>query len=68
MTTVNVQFSDNTETTVISFFGGPQDADVFPNQGALDTSDPRWETYYKTAYPNGAPSFCNIPAPSKDGG
>lgn len=39
---VYVQFSDATETEVISVFSGPQDPEVFPNQAVLDDDDPRY--------------------------
>ena len=50
MQTIYVQFSDETESTVVSYFGGPQDEDAYPHQGPIDTSDKRWEDYV-TAQP-----------------
>jgi hypothetical protein len=47
MSTINVEYSDGTETTVTGFFGSTQDPEVFPNQGTLETSDARWKTYYE---------------------
>lgn len=40
-----VQFSDSTEAEIISAFGCPQDPVVWPNQGIVDTTDVRWETF-----------------------
>ncbi|WP_420105493.1 hypothetical protein [Herbaspirillum huttiense] len=39
---VYVQFSDDTETEVISVFAGPQDPETFPHQATLDDDDPRY--------------------------
>jgi len=44
--TLNVQFSDSTESVVASYFGSPQDPKAFPNQGELVSSDARWKTFY----------------------
>tara|TARA_Y100000114_G_C11512752_1_gene209763 strand:+ start:85 stop:270 length:186 start_codon:yes stop_codon:yes gene_type:complete len=46
VTTLYVQFYDSSEQEIIALFGGPQDPDVFPNQGTVDTSDTRWKAYY----------------------
>lgn len=46
MANINVQFSDDTETTVVGFFGSPQDPNFYPNIGEIDSSDPRWKSYY----------------------
>jgi hypothetical protein len=45
---LNVQFSDSTETTIISYFSEPQSATTFPNQGQIEASDARWATYYNS--------------------
>ena len=45
MTTVYVQFSDSSNTTVISVFGCPQDPTAYPNQGELDSADPRYQSF-----------------------
>jgi hypothetical protein len=42
MTAIHVQFADLTEQTIISYFAGPQDPDVWPNQGEIEDSDPRY--------------------------
>ncbi len=46
MTTLNVQFSDASEEIIVSYFGSPQDPAVYQNLGTVDTSDPRWKTYF----------------------
>ncbi|MDR5813305.1 hypothetical protein QCE62_06830 [Caballeronia sp. LZ033] len=46
MTIIYVQFSDETDTEIISQFSCPQDPADWPNQGTVDSSDPRWKTYY----------------------
>lgn len=45
MQTIYVQFSDETESTVVGYFGGPQDEDTHPHQGTIETSDQRWKDY-----------------------
>jgi deferrochelatase/peroxidase EfeB len=45
---LNVQFSDATETVIIAYFSGPQNATAYPNQGTVLPSDVRWATYYAT--------------------
>lgn len=45
MATVYVQFSDETETVVVSVFSGPQDTFYFPFQGELEDDDPRYIAY-----------------------
>jgi hypothetical protein len=46
MTTVFVQFTDSKQTTIASVFGCAQDANVFQNQGQVDSSDQRYATYF----------------------
>lgn len=43
---INVIFSDSTETSVCGYFGSPQDPEVWPDQGQIETNDARWKTYY----------------------
>ncbi|HIC7208534.1 hypothetical protein [Burkholderia stabilis] len=43
---VNIQFSDSTQTKIISYFAGPQDETVYPNQAVIDTDDVRWKEFY----------------------
>lgn len=41
-----VQFSDDKQLTIISYFAVPQDAGAYPNQGAIAASDSRWMSFY----------------------
>lgn len=45
MTTINVQFADEKQEVVISWFAGPQDPTVYPNQAQINDSDPRYITF-----------------------
>lgn len=47
MTTINVQFSDATQATVVSYFAGPQDPVIYPDQSQIDTGDSRWKAFYE---------------------
>lgn len=58
---LNVQFSDATEATIVSYFASPQDVATFPNQGQVEASDPRW-TSYCGALPSMAAVFVPSPA------
>lgn len=60
---INVEFTDSTETKIISVFGSPQDPSLYVNQGTVMTSDPRWQTFY-TALPTSAQG--SVPAPTVD--
>ena len=40
-----VQFSDSTQETIIAFLPGLQEPVVFPNQGEVDSTDPRWKAF-----------------------
>ncbi|MEX3764449.1 DUF4376 domain-containing protein [Paraburkholderia phenoliruptrix] len=42
MPTVYVQFTDSTQVAVKAVFGCPQDTSVYPNQGALESTDARY--------------------------
>ncbi|NWB89442.1 tail fiber assembly protein [Pseudomonas gingeri] len=42
MTTVYVQFTGDTQTVIMCSFCGPQDPDIYPNQGEVDDTDPRY--------------------------
>lgn len=37
-----VQFSDSSESTIVSVFGNAQDVDEHPNQGEVEDDDPRY--------------------------
>jgi hypothetical protein len=51
MDTLYVQFEDSSSTKIISYFGCPQDPDVWPNQGEVTLSDARWSAYYDSIPP-----------------
>lgn len=57
---IYVQFSDSTDTSILSSFGGPQDPDVYANLGTVDSSDPRWLTYYDL-FPASAQQYLPTP-------
>lgn len=61
MDSLNVQFSDAKETTVISYFASPQDPETFPIQGTVTPADPRWVAYWN-AVPTVARQY--LPAPA----
>jgi hypothetical protein len=58
---INVQFSDDTETTVVSYFAGPQNAVEWANLGVVDTSDARYKSFYDSM-PSAAQQ--GMPSPS----
>jgi hypothetical protein len=47
MTNIFVQFSDGTETTIVSVFANAQDPATFPNQAEIASSDSRYESFYQ---------------------
>ena len=61
MQTIYVQFSDESESTVASYFAGPQDPEDHPHQGELAASEPRWASFY-----NEMPAIMkgSLPAPT----
>lgn len=62
MTSVYVQFSDASENVIVSFFGCPQDPDMWPNQGMVNLDDVRWKVYF-AALPTVAQTG-SIPGPT----
>jgi hypothetical protein len=46
MTTISVQFADDAEEVIVTYFGGPQDLASFSNYGTVESTDPRWKAYY----------------------
>ncbi|CAJ2712687.1 Uncharacterised protein [Burkholderia pseudomallei] len=53
-----VQFSDSTNTTIVSCFANAQNPAAFPNQGSVSASDARYKTYF-----NGLPEFAQTLLP-----
>lgn len=53
---IYVSFSDATEDKIIASFSCPQDPDVWPNQGIVDSDDERW-TSYAALFPSETFSF-----------
>lgn len=51
MPQIDVQFADDSDTVIVSYFGAPQDPSNFPNLGTVDVSDERWKTYFAVQPP-----------------
>lgn len=62
MATIYVQFADSTGTEISSIFPCPQNSDLYPNQGEMDTSDARYATFFDSLP---AMSQTYIPRPGK---
>lgn len=60
MASLFVQFADDTEEVIVSYFPAQQDPKVYPHQGTVDTSDPRWRVFWE-ALPDSAKPY--LPAP-----
>ncbi len=45
---LNVQFTDETESKIQSWYLSPQDADAIPNLGTVEADDPRWKAFYES--------------------
>jgi hypothetical protein len=43
---VHVQFSDATQRDIVSYFGSPQDPNVYPNLATIQSSDARYHVWY----------------------
>lgn len=46
MTTIFVQFTDESDTVIQNSFASSQDGTGTPNLGTVESSDPRWKTFY----------------------
>lgn len=46
-----IQFKDETESEVVSYFMSKQDPEVYQFLGEIDTSDERWKKYYESLPP-----------------
>lgn len=53
-----VSFSDDTEAKIVASFSCPQDPEVWPNQGTVDSDDERW-TSYAALFPSGTFNLLN---------
>lgn len=51
MATINVQFTDSKKTAICAYFGAPQDPDVYPNLGTVNTADARYVAFYSGQSP-----------------
>lgn len=40
-----VQYSDADKTAIVAVFAGPQDVDVYPNQGEVEDDDPLYVAF-----------------------
>jgi hypothetical protein len=58
--TLNVQFADSTDVTIVSYFGGPQNPAAYANLGTVSTTDARWSTFYAALPASAQPG---VPAP-----
>lgn len=56
-----VQFNDSTKEEIIAYFDGPQDPKDYPNQGEVDTDNPKWAIFYGKVnmWVNGLPEPTN---------
>jgi hypothetical protein len=63
---INVQFTDASAQIIQAYLASPQDPDLWPNQGTVSTSDPRWKTFYDAVYPFGPPMWGGMPEPTTD--
>jgi hypothetical protein len=43
---INVQFTDASAQVIQAYLASPQDPDLWPNQGTVEASDPRWKVFY----------------------
>jgi hypothetical protein len=60
--TLNVQFADETNAVITSYFGSPQDPAIYPNQGTVESDDPRWMPFCEAV-----PSIARAGLPAIDG-
>lgn len=58
---IHVQL-DESEEKVVSYFASEQDADKYPGQSVIETSDARWLEYYSRVGGNSL----GLPVPSVD--
>lgn len=64
-----VEFTDETETVILSAFGSPQPwPEYYPHQGTVEDTDPRWIAFLEKIWPF-VPVFgyeLVTPAPSEE--
>jgi hypothetical protein len=53
---IYVQFSDSTDTTIVSVFSSPQSAAAYPNQGTVAATDARYTAYVSALEKAGMPA------------
>ena len=63
MTTLTVQFSDSTESTIVAYFASPQDKSNYANIGSVETSDARWAAFVESSSAVGV--GLPVPAPQE---
>jgi hypothetical protein len=63
MPTIYAQFSDASETAIVSVFANAQDPTVYPNQGTIESTDPRY-----LAFVNPPPTPATIAAAALNAG
>lgn len=49
---IYVQFLEEEEVTIISWFSGPQDPVYYPYFAAITADDPRWVVYFESMPPD----------------
>lgn len=62
---IHVQFADETESEIVSFFACSQDPEVYDHLGQVEANDPRWHEYYAKLSAAGMPLF-GIPEPVQE--
>ncbi len=62
MTTIHVQFSDESKSAIVSCFQSPQDPKHWSCLGEVEASDPRWHDYY-----NAMPQYARAYWPAPEG-
>jgi hypothetical protein len=48
MITINVQFSDGSDTSVVSYFACAQDPSTYQNLGVVDSDNTKWAEFYNS--------------------
>jgi len=45
---INIQYSDETKTSIISYFACKQDESIYPNQFTIEQSSEEWKLFYNS--------------------